>query len=84
MVTKTKSKFWGNLKSSNIESIEYRPIPEATEDTGNVTVTFKSGMAYCYFRVPFSVVETIINSESIGKAFNQLIKNGGYEFNRII
>ena len=83
MGTKTKLKFWDNLKSSNISSVSYMPLQVTEEEKGNLTVTFKSGMVYSYAMVPLKVVDQMLKAESIGKAFNELIRKGGYKFHRV-
>lgn len=83
MGKKTNIKFWGNLNSSNISSVSYMPLQGTEEEKGNITVTFKSGMVYSYSEVPLKVVDQMLNSESIGKAFNELIRKGGYKFHRV-
>jgi len=52
------------LKSS---SYDYK-----TED---MFMTFNSGQTYLYKKVPLSVYEEFVNSESHGRALNTLIKN---------
>lgn len=79
----TKIKHWDNLNSSNISSVSYNPLQGTDEEIGTLTVTFKSGMVYAYSQVPLLVVGRMLEAESIGKAFNELIRKGGYKFNRI-
>lgn len=87
MVTKTNSKYcWDNLKSSNISGIRYDPIknPDKAIEIGNLTVTFKNGSQYLYENVPLEVTRKIVSAESIGKAFNELIKaDNRYKFSRL-
>lgn len=87
MGKKTNSKyFWDNLKSSNISSIRYDPIGNTDKaiEIGNLTVTFKNGSQYLYENVPLEVTHKIVSSESVGKAFNELIKvDNKYKFSRL-
>lgn len=80
MVTKTlKCK----VTSSNIQEVSFVYNPNTKDKLGSLTVEFKSGLTYVYSQVPLEVVEQVISAESVGKAFNELIKKGGYKFQRI-
>jgi hypothetical protein len=63
------------VKSSTIDSLYYD-----SEDK-NLMVTFKHGVTYTYFNVTIEDYLALINSDSIGKSLNQIIK-GKYEFKK--
>lgn len=56
------------VKSSTIDSIYYATT------TNELMVTFKNGTTYTYYDVTLEDYLTMITSESIGKALNQIIK----------
>lgn len=56
-----------SVKSSNISRIGY--------DSGDAYVEFKNGNIYKYPEVQRQVVDQLVKSESIGKAFSQTLKN---------
>lgn len=64
---------WDDLDSSNISSMAFL-LTNAQEDIGLLNVTFKNGKKYSYPQVPKKLVTEVLESESIGKAFNKLIK----------
>lgn len=66
-----------NLGSSNIEQIRY------DDDNKTLFVYFHSGGAYAYYGVPQEVFQVLIDSESVGIAFHKLIRNGGYEYEKV-
>jgi len=55
--------------SSNIESIGY------DEENMSLIVTFKSGTAYSYSKVPSLVADGFSQADSAGQYLNQNIKN---------
>ena len=55
--------------SSNIESIGY------DEGVGSLYVKFKQGKVYEYEKVPSYIYDELMAAESVGKYFNQVIKN---------
>lgn len=61
--------------SSQIESTEW--------DNGELTVTFKRGGTYRYFGVSYPTYESLITAESVGQAHAQLIKGGGYRYQKV-
>jgi len=63
------------VNSSQMESLSWE------DDT--LTVVFKGGAKYVYSDVPADVFQEIIASDSLGSAFNRLIKKGGYKFEKI-
>jgi hypothetical protein len=64
------------VKSSQISYIGY------DEDSKELFVTFKNGSTYKYEDVPKNRYEQLMNCESIGKYFGEMIKNV-YEFTKI-
>ena len=65
------------VESSAISEIGYEKYTET------LLIRFKeSGVLYAYFEVPQSIYEKLINAESIGKSFNQDIKDI-YDYERI-
>ena len=63
--------------SSNIAQIGY------DANTKELVVTFKRGGAYSYKEVPQEVFQMITQAESVGKAFHSVIKQGGYEYEKL-
>lgn len=63
------------VKSSAIRTIGYSQF-------NTLYIVFNSGLGYRYYDVPREVYEELINSESIGKAYNRLIR-GQYEGKRM-
>ena len=63
------------VKSSTIDSLYY------SSTTDELMVTFKNGTNYTYWDVTLEDYLTMITSESIGKALNQIIK-GKYEYKK--
>jgi hypothetical protein len=57
------------VTSSNILSIGY------DDEVKSLYVKFKSGKVYEYENVPASVYDELSEAESVGKYFNQMIKN---------
>lgn len=51
-------------------------VIQRMEQYGNdgLIVTFKDGDRYVYTHVPEDVVRTVANSDSVGRAFNALIR----------
>ncbi len=66
------------VKSSQIDQIGY------DHETVQLGVVFKSRREYIYNDVPVEIYRQLIDSDSLGSAFHQLIKNGGYEFSKTI
>lgn len=52
--------------SSAISEVRYNPF--------FVTVKFNSGRKYHYYGVTYKTYKAVINAESVGKAYNSLIK----------
>jgi len=57
------------VTSSNIEAVGYN------EQNEILYVRFKGGKSYSYERVPLCTYDEFMTAESIGKFFNQFIKN---------
>ncbi len=58
-----------SVTSSNILAVGY------DKETTTLYITFKSNKTYLYDRVPASVYEELMAADSVGKYFNQFIKN---------
>lgn len=63
--------------SSNIAQIEY------DGEQRELQVTFTKGGVYKYKDVPTEVFNMISQAESVGSAFNTLVKNGGYSYEKV-
>lgn len=57
------------VQSSNIDFIDY------DQDEEYLTIQFNNGRTYGYFGVPANAVLDMLFSESIGKFFNQEIRD---------
>ena len=57
------------VKSSAFSDIDYDPESQL------LTVQYASGQRYRYERVPADVHKQVLESDSIGRAFQQLVKN---------
>lgn len=68
-----------DLDSSNIDSLEYIYSTDKREwrmkQEGSLLVTFSGGQKYIYEDVAFIKVMAVISDESVGGAFNDLIKS---------
>ena len=64
------------VNSTSIRSIGYDPESEKME------VEFLKGTVYTYSDVSEGVFNTLMTSESIGKAFSSLIKSGGFSYEK--
>ena len=65
------------VESSNLAAVGYDP------ETTTLEIQFKKGPVYQYYKVPPEVYEEFMESESVGEAFSQLIKSGGYKYERV-
>lgn len=57
------------LNSSNLASADF------DEDTGTMTITFRSGATYSYRNVPKDTYESLISASSPGQFFSRNIRN---------
>lgn len=64
------------VKSSNIRSISYNPETEV------LVVEYLNGSMYEYLKVPSSIYEGLVESESKGSFMNRMVK-GTYEYVKI-
>lgn len=64
------------VESSVIRSVHYEISRK------ELVVEFHSGAAYMYERVPGRVIQELMEADSMGKAFSQLIKNQ-YHFTKL-
>ncbi len=55
----------------------------ARHSDGTMFAYFTSGATYRYKAVPFSALVAIMSSDSAGKAFNEVIKKAGYEYEKV-
>lgn len=60
------------LTSSNLSECSFEPQNDSPE--GRLTVWFKSGRSYTYDGVPEDVYLGLINAESAGRYFNNVIR----------
>ena len=65
------------VSSSTISSIGY------DHNSKTLEVEFKNGSIYEYYNVPLNIYEGLMSASSIGKYFNDRIKEGGYRFRHI-
>ncbi len=63
--------------SSNIATVGYDP------DKKRLCVQFQTGKVYEYTDVDSDTYVKLTTAESTGKAFNELIKGGGFKFKEI-
>lgn len=63
--------------SSNISMLAYDEIKK------ELTVTFTKGGVYLYKGVPEEVFIMISQAESVGSAFYKIVKQGGYEYEKL-
>lgn len=66
-----------SVKSSNLASIGYDAASEILE------VEFNHGGVYQYSDVPENIYEELMNASSHGQYFDENIKKGGYEFQKM-
>lgn len=72
-----------DIDSSHISRLEYVWHSDddwALNNCGHVRATFQNGIRYIYEEVPFIVLMNVAASESVGQAFNTLIKGGNYSY----
>lgn len=62
------------VESSNIKALTR--IPELDL----MVVDFVNGTKYLYRNVELSTFNSLVDAESVGKAFNQIIKKGNYPY----
>ena len=65
------------VDSSMIRSVGYSPEGQILE------VEFVKGQVYQYEGVPVEVFDTLIDSDSIGKAFSQHVRSQGYTYKQV-
>ena len=65
------------VDSSMIRSLGYNPEGQILE------VEFVKGQVYQYEGVPVEVFDTLIDSDSIGKAFSQHVRSQGYAYKQV-
>jgi len=62
------------VESSMINSFEYH------KDERILLVEFNNGKVYAYEEIPPGLVAEILFADSTGKAFNELVKGGGFSY----
>jgi hypothetical protein len=67
------------LTSTSVKSIYFHKFSNSTF----ASVVFQNETKYHYYGVPHSVILEVFGSDSIGKAFNELIKKGGYTYKKV-
>lgn len=72
------------VESSNISLVEYLTFSD--ERPPRLRITFKHGGVYDYVGVPRDILDGIVTAESVGKAFNSLVKSKPeeYPFEKVI
>ena len=68
---------FSNEKSSRIVGMSY------DTNTQELKIEFKRGGTYSYEEVPQEIFEALKVAPSIGQAFNDLVKGGGFLFHKI-
>ena len=61
-----------NVVSSNLRAIGFDPTSQT------MRVEFNNGSMWDYAGVSQETFNAVLNAESVGKAYNALIKGGGY------
>lgn len=61
---------FNKYQSSAIRRVQRVPGPK-----GGLIITFQSGSTWIYFGVDINTANAFMNSESLGKAYHQLIKH---------
>jgi hypothetical protein len=62
------------VSSSNIDAVGFR--------MGTLFLRFKSGVAYQYEKVPFSIYDALTKVESCGQFFHRMVK-GKFHYTRL-
>lgn len=65
------------VKSESIDNLTFHV------ETKLLKVTFKNGSTYEYAGVPVATFMKALESDSIGRAFIRLIRNGGFVFAKV-
>jgi hypothetical protein len=65
------------VESSNLAEIGY------DENDRILEVKFKKGVIYRYYEVPSTTYAEIVEAESVGRVFQELVKAGGYRYERL-
>ena len=63
--------------SSQIAELAY------DEKQAKMYVTFHTGAIYVYMDVPQEVFVQVLSAPSVGSAFTQIIKKGGYAYQKV-
>ncbi len=65
------------VDSSAVEAVGYAARQRA------LTVKFVDGRAYQYLGVPMDVYITLLHTDSVGRAYNDLVVKAGYPCRRV-
>jgi len=63
--------------SNNIDSVAY------DIETSTLGIRFTNNTEYHYYNVPEHIHNGLLSSDSVGKYFDENVKNGGYRYDRI-
>ena len=64
------------VRSSNLYSVDYDGA------SASLTIQFRNGRGYQYYRVPFDEFRSLVGASSVGSYFHAHI-NGRYEYRQI-
>lgn len=76
------------MKPVNVDSSMIKTIVFLTNQNEDGTIAYKmrvmfnSGDVYDYPDVPIALYNRVVSAKSVGKAFNILIKDGGYDYTK--
>ena len=70
------------VESSNVRSMGF--VRKEDEETGWLYIAFTNGGLYRYSDVPETVMQMLIEADSVGSAFAVLVKKANYEFEQIV
>lgn len=72
----------GNYITCDVNSSMVKEWSYLTE-SNSLFVTFNNGASYMYSKVPMTTVVSLIACSSIGKTINELVKKGGYKYEKL-
>jgi hypothetical protein len=62
------------LDSKSIRTLEWVGLPDEGYGDGTLTVEFQTGRVYEYYKVPFTEINYLTTSLSLGEYFNEVFK----------
>lgn len=65
------------------KNIDSTSVASMIWDDDTLEVKFQSGGHYIYDGVPMKAMWNVVTAESIGVAFHQIIKQGGFTYERL-